>query len=130
MTLPLRLKNAGRFEAMLLNAIDPALARYPSAYGHDFAGPPGLRHRFDEWSSRMRPIWLRQRSYALQRRLRPMADEHGGLLSPEYLGKVIDLDFPIMRRFFNTDRINDSGMIRRIANLEYLAARLGTRLGG
>ena len=35
MTLPIGLKNAGRFEAMLLEAIDPVLARYPSAYGHD-----------------------------------------------------------------------------------------------
>ena len=130
MTLPLRLKNAGRFEAMLLNDIDPALARHRSAYGHDFAGPPGRRHRFDEWATRVRPVWLRQKSYAIQRRLGSVGDEHGGLLSPEYLGRVIDLEFPVMRRFFNPDRINDSGMMRRIANLEYLAARLGSRLAG
>ena len=128
MTLPLSLKNAGRFEAMLLNHIDPALARHPSAYGHDFAGPPSLRHRLDEWTTRVRPVWLRQKSYAIQRRLGSVADEHGGLLSREYLGRVIDLDFPAMRRFFNPERINDSGMMRRIANLEYLAARLGSRL--
>ncbi|HWK35817.1 hypothetical protein, partial [Sphingomonas sp.] len=128
MTLPMALKHAGRFEAMLLAAIDPALARHMSAYGHDFAGPPGRRHRFDEWSSRIRPIWLRQRSYAIQRRLRPMADEHGGLLGGEYMGRVIDPAFPAMRRYFAMDRITDSGLWRRIANLEYLAARLGSRL--
>lgn len=129
MTLPLGLKNAGRFEAMLLAAIDPALARLPSAYGHDFAGPPGRRHRFDEWTTRIRPVALRQRSYALRRRLGSVADEHGGLLSPDYMGRVVDLDFPIMRRFFEVERIADSGMMRRIANLEYLAGRLGSRLG-
>jgi asparagine synthase (glutamine-hydrolysing) len=128
MTLPLALKQAGRFEAMLLAAIDPALARLPSAYGHDFAGPPGRRHRFDEWTTRIRPVALRQRSYALRRRLGPVADEHGGLLTPEHMGRVVDLDFPIMRRFFHVDRIADSGMMRRIANLEYFAARLGSRL--
>lgn len=128
--LPLRLKNAGSFEAALLAAIDPELARLPSAYGHDFARPPGLRHRFGEWATRIRPIRLRQKSYALQRRLGPVADEHGGLLSPDYLGRVIDLDYPAMRRFFQVDRIGDSGMIRRLANLEYLAARLGSRLDG
>ena len=58
MKLPLALKNAGRFEAMLLNAIDPALARLPSAYGHDFAGPPDFKHRFGEWSTRIRPVAL------------------------------------------------------------------------
>lgn len=128
MTLPLVLKNAGRFEAQLLASIDPALARYPSAYGHDFAGPPGLGHRLAEWSTRIRPIALRQRSYALRRRLGPVADEHGGLLTPDYMGRVIDLDYPVMRAWFHTDRIADSSMMRRIANLEYLAARLGSRL--
>ena len=128
MRLPLSLKNSGLFEARLLSAIDPALARQPSAYGHDFAGPPDWRHRFSEWSTRVRPIALRQRSYALRRRLGPVADEHGGLLTSEYMGRVVDLDYPAMRRFFRTDRIGDSGMMRRIANLEYFAARLGSRL--
>ena len=53
----------------------------------------------------MRPIWLRKRSYAIQRRLRPMSDEHGGLFSPEYMGRVIDLEFPIMRRYFHLEKI-------------------------
>jgi asparagine synthase (glutamine-hydrolysing) len=128
MTVPLPLKHAGCFEAQLLNTIDPSLARRPSAYGHNFAARPGLRHRFEEWSTRIRPTWLRKRSYAIQRRLRPMSDEHGGLFSPEYMGRVIDLEFPIMRRYFNLERINDSGLWRRIACLEYLTAFLGSRL--
>ena len=125
MRLPLALKHAGRFEAALLSAIDPALARYPSAYGHDFSGPPDRRHRRSEWATRIRPVALRQRSYAIRRRLGPVADEHGGLLGPDYIGRVVDLDYPAMRRFFRTERIADSGMMRRIANLEYLAGRLG-----
>jgi hypothetical protein len=129
LTLPMALKRAGRFEAMLLAAIDPDLAAEPSSYGHDFTGPPGLRHRLEEWSTRVRPIWLREKSYALQRRLRPMGDEHGGLLSPDYMGRVIDLDMPVMRRFFHVDRITDSGLWRRIAALEYFAAKMGSRLG-
>lgn len=129
LTLPMALKRAGHFEAMLLNAIDPALAAEPSAYGHDFTGAPGRRHRLQEWSTCVRPIWLREKSYAIQRRLKPMGDEHGGLLSPEYMGRVIDLDMPVMRRFFHVDRITDSGLWRRIAALEYFAARMGSRLG-
>jgi len=128
MTLPMALKHVGRFEAMLLDAIDPALARQPSAYGHDFATPPDRRHRFSEWSTRIRPAWFRQRSYALRRRLGPVSDEHGGLLTPDYLGRVIDLEYPAMRRYFHTERITDSGMMRRIACLEYFAAHLGGRL--
>ncbi len=128
MTLPVSLKNAGRFEAMVLNAIDPELARQPSAYGHSFAEPPSWRHVASEWSTRVRPTWLRQRSYALQRRLRPMADEHGAALDPAYMQTVIDPEMPAMRRYFQVDAITDSGLWRRLACLEYLAARLGTKL--
>lgn len=128
MTLPLPLKYAGAFEAALLNAIDPVLAAQPSAYGHDFAGPPNAAHRRSEWLTRIRPVWLRRHSYALRRRLGPMGDEHGGELTPDYMGRVIDLDFPAMRQFFNPHAITDSAVWRRIANLEYLAARLGTRI--
>lgn len=130
MTIPLALKHAGRFEAALLNAIDPQLAAQPSAYGHDFTGLPGRKHRFGEWSTRIRPVWVRQHTYALRRRLGPMGDEHGGLLSPDYMNRVIDPDFPAMRRFFRIDAITDSGLWRRIANLEYLAGKLGSKLAG
>lgn len=128
MTLPMGLKDAGRFEAMLINAIDPELARQPSCYGHSFDVAPNRHHRASEWSTRMRPIWLRQRSYAFQRRLRPMSDEHGGNLDPAFLGAVIDLELPAMRRFFQIDAITDSGLWRRLACLQYLAERLGAKL--
>ena len=128
MTLPVRLKNAGRFEAMLIDAIDPALARQPSAYGHDFTGPPGWRHRFTEWATRIRPPRLRENSYAIQRRLGRVPHGRNPLLVRDYLGRVIDLDYPAMRRFFRVGRIADDGLLMRIACLEYLAARLGSRL--
>lgn len=128
MALPLPLKRAGIFEAQLLTAIDPILAARPSAYGHHFAEPPSRKHRFDEWATRLRPTWLRKNSYAIQRRLKPMGDEHGGLHSDAYMGRVIDLEYPHMRRWFEVDRITDSGLKRRISLLEYLAAHLGSRL--
>jgi asparagine synthase (glutamine-hydrolysing) len=130
MALPMHLKHCGRFEAMLMDAIDSRLARLPSAYGHHFAEPPGLKHRLSEWTSRIRPAWLRQRSYELQRRLQRGGSGGSGLMAPDYLGRVIDLDYPSMRRFFRIDRITDEGMLMRIANLEYLAQHLGTRLVG
>jgi asparagine synthetase B (glutamine-hydrolysing) len=128
MTLPMALKHAGRFEAKLAAAIDPDLARQPSAYGHHFAEPPGARHLFSEWSSRVRPAWLRQKSYALQRRLRRGAAQRTGYLADAYLGRVLDLEFPAMRRFFRIGNVADQAMLMRIANLEYLAQRLGSKV--
>ncbi len=128
LTLPMPLKRAGRFEGALLNAIDPVLASHPSTYGHSFARPPSRAHRFAEWSTRIRPVWLRQQSYALQRRRGAMGDEHGGLLDAEYMSRVIDLEFPAMRQFFHVDAITDSAVWRRVACLEYLAGRLGGKI--
>ncbi len=128
LTLPMPMKQAGRFEGVLLNAIDPALARHPSTYGHSFAAGPNRAHRFAEWTTRIRPTWLRQQSYALQRRRGAMGDEHGGLLDADHMGRVIDLEFPAMRRFFDVDAISDSAVWRRVACLEYLAGRLGSKL--
>lgn len=128
LTLPMPLKQAGRFESALLNAIDPALASHSSTYGHSFAAGPSRAHRFGEWATRIRPTWLRQQSYAIQRRRGAMGDEHGGLLNAEYMGRVIDLEFPAMRRFFDVGAITDSAVWRRVACLEYLAGRLGSKL--
>lgn len=126
--LPMDLKSAGRFESMLINHIDPKLARHMSAYGHSFDQPPSRDHRLSEWSTRLRPIWIRQRSYAVQRKLGPMFDDHGGILAPQFLGRVLDLHFPVMQAFFNVPAVTDQGLYRRIATLELLGQRLGSRL--
>ncbi len=124
--LPIHAKNLGRFEAALLTAIDPKLAAHPSAYGYAFTEPPTWQHRLSEWSTRARAPWLRRWSYAIRRRFGgPMEDSHGGILTPMYLGRVIDLHFPHMQRFFRMDRRHgtvqrDQGLYRRVATLEYL----------
>ena len=127
--IPMPLKRAGRFEAMLLNHIDPSLARHMSAYGHSFAEPPSARHEREEWRTVIRPPWIRQKSYGVRRWMKRTSDEHGGLLSPIFLGRVIDLHFPAMSRFFRIDRVaEDAGLYRRVATLEYLAQHLGSRV--
>ena len=127
--LPMDLKAYGRFEARLIDMLDPRLARHTSSYGHSFAVPPSRAHRVAEWSTLLRPMALRRRSYALRRKLRAGAtDPHGGLLGAEYLGRAIDLDFPAMRRFFDIENIADDGVYRRLAGLEYLAQSLGSRI--
>jgi hypothetical protein len=128
--LPMAQKRAGAFEGRLIAALDPALARHPTAYGHVPGARPSARLRRDEALTRLRPLALRRLSYRLKRRLGPVDDGHGGLLGPEWLERVLDLEFPAMRAFFRPERIRDSGVYRRVAILEYLAARLGSKLAG
>ena len=126
--IPVQAKALGRFQAALISAIAPALARYPSNYGHSFAGPPTARRWLGEAGGALRPPWLRQRSYRLRKRLGRIPDDHGGLLTPDYLGRVMDPSLPLMQRYFNLQSLRDVGMLRRIANLEYLGQWLGSRL--
>jgi len=127
--IPMVLKRAGHFEAMLLNHIDPKLALHMSAYGHHFSGPPNAAHKRDEWQTVIRPPRIRQKGYAVRRWLGTVGDEHGGLMTPAYLGRVIDLHFPAMRCFFDVEHAKgDAGLYRRIATLEYLAQHLGSRM--
>jgi len=126
--IPLEYKTFGQLQASLITAIDPKIAHYMSSYGHSFDQSPGMEHRLSELSGMVRPPWMRRLSHPLKNRLNLTTDDHGGLLSPEFLGRVIDLSYPAMRRYFQMDRLRDPGMRRRIANLEYLATWLGSRL--
>lgn len=125
--LPVSLRTHGVFQSQLLATIDHRLAAYPSAYGHSFVEQPGLAHRLDDAVSLYRTPAMRRWSNRMRQRLRRPAAP-SGFMAPEYLGRVIDLDFPAMRAFFNVNRPLDAGLLKRIATLEYLAKSLGSRL--
>ena len=65
---------------------------------------------------------MRRLSFRLTHRERQPRD---GALAPEYLGRVIDLEFPVMRTLFNVGAVNSAAQYGLIATLEYLAARYG-----
>ncbi len=116
--IPMPIKYAGAFEAALVEAISPALAAHPSDYGHSFADPPNLKHRFSECATRIRPAFLRRLTFRLRNRYRPAP-------LPEYLtAKFTDRLFPdgirYMDRYFHRDQIHDAGQMNRILTLEYL----------
>ena len=124
--LPVSARNHGAFQSQLLATIHPRLAGYMSAYGHSFLEPASLSHRLSEAVSLYRPPWLRRYGWRMKQAVRGRpALTPTGFMAPEYLGRVIDLTFPVMRRYFRMDRLADLTHYRRIATLEHLAARLG-----
>lgn len=125
--VPLWAKNNGQFEALLIRRIDPSLARYRTVHGAD-PFSPYWRSRVDEATTRMRPVWLRKLSYRLRSRLWRHSDGHGGLLDRAHLGAVIDLGFPVMRAYFKPENFRDDGLLRRVALMEYLVERLGSKV--
>jgi asparagine synthase (glutamine-hydrolysing) len=123
--VPLRYKNHGRFEAALIAAADPALARYASAYGHDFVGPPSLKRRLKDWATYFRPPWLRRLSF----RYKTRAARRPVLLATPYLEQAIDPGLPRLRHFFLPERLHGNEQFARVCTLEYLFQRLGVAAG-
>ena len=120
--VPIRFKNHGRFEAAMIRAADPALARYPSNYGHDFTGDPPLACRLKEYGNLLRPPVLRRYSFRIKNR-RPAPRPYA--LRAENLRHVIDPGFPAMSAFFRPDRVHETSQFARLCTLEYLFSRYG-----
>ncbi len=120
--IPLAEKNFGKFQASLIQTIDPVLAAYPSDYGHSFVEAPNLKHKVKDMATICRPIWLRRRSYRLKNRRRQLHLPYW--LSPSYLQQVMAADFPYMQQYFQLDNVTDSAMYARICTLEYLCQQL------
>ena len=76
--VPIAFKNHGRFEAALINAFSPSLARYPSAYGHDFAGDVPLKRRIKDQLTLLRPPLLRRYAFRIKARMQPPAQDDAG----------------------------------------------------
>jgi hypothetical protein len=126
--LPLDEKEHGRFEARLIAAIDPKLAAYRSSYGHNFLEEPNLKTRFINGMTLVRPPKVRRFSYRIRHRIGNPSDGHGGITAPEYISKIIDLDYPAMQRYFNIAAIRDFSLLRRVIILEYFISRLGRKV--
>ncbi len=123
--VPLHFKNHGAFEAALIAAADPALARYPSTYGHDFASPPSWRHRLEDWATLVRPTWLRRYTFRYKTRPQPRPIQ----LSTFHLGQAVDPALPMMRKFFHQERVHANDQFARVCTLEYLFQRMRVTTG-
>jgi asparagine synthase (glutamine-hydrolysing) len=119
-TIPIAYKNHGRLEAALIRTINPALAHYPSAYGHDFSSEPPLSRVIKDYSTFLRPSFLRRYTYRIRNRWGSWRKTHPYYLGVNYLRTVVDVDFPYMSGFFYIDRINEPGAYNRCCTLEYL----------
>ena len=118
--LPLRIKNFGRFEARMINAINPRLAAYQTVYGHGLASEPPLRRIFKDLKTYARPPFVRRFTYRLKHR-RPVPRPYW--LSDDCVGRVLDLEFPYARQLFDVTRVCDNEQYNRICTLEMLFER-------
>jgi hypothetical protein len=124
--LPLHWKNHGAYEAELIRRIDSRLAGYRSIYGHDFGRSPSVSRRLSDYSTYLRPPWLRRYTYRL-RHFRRSGDWPGYLASP-YREAVLTDGVIILSRLLRIDHVVDNAQYARILSLEYALRQFGTRI--
>ena len=123
--IPIRFKDLGFLQGRMIARINPRLADYPSDYGFPLDGPRPLTYRLKTFLGTQRPPSLRKLSFRITHRRQ---EPRTGPLSPTYLSKVIDLEFPIMRALFDIERVNSANQYGLIATLEYLGQRFNLRM--
>ncbi|MBF0271266.1 MAG: hypothetical protein HQL98_04185 [Magnetococcales bacterium] len=117
--VPLACKHLGRLEARMIQLAAPELAACPSVYGHTLAQEPSWRYRLSTRLTLLRPIVLREYSYAIQQQKRGRG-AWPVFLTPDWLTQVLDPTFPIMGGLFRMERIRDPEVYNRVATMEYL----------
>jgi asparagine synthase (glutamine-hydrolysing) len=125
--IPIAWKNHGAYEAELIRRADPRLASYPSAYGHDFSGPPPLARRLADYGTYLRPPWLRRFAYRVKNRVLP-AGELPDYLRQEYREAVLPGGVQVMNQLFQLNRVADPAQTARILSLEYLIRQFEGRI--
>jgi asparagine synthase (glutamine-hydrolysing) len=124
--VPLGLKDLGYLQGRMIAQVDPRLAAYPSDYGFPLDGPRPLKYRLKSFLGTQRPPIARKHSFRLTHRTMEPRDR---ALSPDYLARAIDMEFPIMRSLFNLDAVNSASQFGIIATLEYLGQRYNLSVG-
>jgi len=119
--IPVRFKNHGRFEAALIEALSPSLARYKTGYGHSLAGSVPFKRRLKDQLTLLRPPLVRRYAFRIKARL------HGSLDRARPFREVVDPSGGAMARYFRIPRVSDPGQYARICTLEYLFSRYGIR---
>jgi hypothetical protein len=125
--IPIRWKNHGAYEAELIRRADRRLALYPSSYGPNFVGPPSVFRRLVDYSTYLRPAWLRRFSYRVKHRAGRRSAWQRYLGKP-YVDVVLPGGVQAMSALFRLDRAADAQQIARILSLEYAVRQFHGRI--
>lgn len=113
--IPITWKRCGRFEARLIAFLDPALAAYPSLYGHNFLNDPPVTVRLGSWLSRTAPITLRA---PILRRMMNPSHPLPYYLTPPYINSIFGNRDWAVDEWFRRGAIRSPAMLSRVLTLE------------
>ncbi len=121
-SVPLKFKQVGRFEARLIERISPRLAAYTSVYNFAFNTPPPLQARLKTLSARWRPPILRR--YAFRLKARASNGEHPYYLSGSYRDSVMAPGCPRTSPIFRAGQMTNTAQFNRLCTVEYLFQKM------
>jgi asparagine synthase (glutamine-hydrolysing) len=135
--IPLEHKVYGRFEAEMIRRLDPALAAFPSSYGHRFTDPLPLKKRVKETLDRhcrnVVPLPLIFLAYSLLRK-KNQYNSSPYYYSQSYLETLVDPRKLRVADYVDMDRIralDDPFVLSRVLAVEVLLQTRGpARQGG
>jgi hypothetical protein len=122
--IPIQFKYCGRFEGSLIKEIDPALARYNSAYGINFFDPIPFSYRSRHAAERHIPLWVR----LVIRRLRAKrtAANWPYYLGDDYVREVLDTRNMRVSEFVDVKKIEDPELLSRALSAELLLSAVSS----
>jgi hypothetical protein len=123
LAVPTRQKYFGNFEARMIRAACPALAAYPSNYGHSFSADAPFWAQLKAFATYSRPLALRRYHYRIKAHLKG-EDPRPAILTPEFMCGTVHPALPRMARYFRISRVCSNLQLNRIATLEYLFDQL------
>ena len=122
LTVPVRFKNLGKLESLMIRSAYPELAAFPTDQNVNYETGVTVSHHLGYLLTLMRPPFMRQFTYRIHQRV---ADIRGVSFDHSELLKFVASDFQTMRQYFIVERVVDREQFQRIATLEYLFNRLG-----
>lgn len=125
LSVPLRLKHFGIFQAALIRQLDPVLARYPSAHGYSFDRDPPWRHRVADIRLYATPPSVRRFNHRIKKVMSGNGrDSWPETISADFLKLVIDPSLPLMSNWFSPNNFHDPAQFQRLCVLEYMFENL------
>lgn len=121
LAMPAHFKAHGNLEAEMIRIADPALAAYPSSYGHDFSRDAPMKDTLRDWVLQQRPAWLRQAMFRRASR----GHTEARLWHEEWAGDMLGLDTPVMRELVSLPGMRRSECFENGCTLSVLIRDLG-----
>ncbi len=123
--VPMRYRDVGRLNAMLIERADKKLAAAPSAYGFTFSDGPSLKKRVRQRIVRALPTRVRPLAHRIKKRM-ARQPEFPFYLNDEFVGRVFPDGVSEITEYIHLDRIRRPDLLSRALTLELLlTGRLG-----